>query len=137
MFKRMRLFAFLSTVVLIFASLTASADSVVIEREIENLDGLEMVCKVNPDVNQIRGAREYMAAIDRAVGCSRVEEARELALGLAKFLQQAAVPKGTCYDDVRCRIANSNSLVTKGVCKAAGGKSWLQKTPTQGACERT
>lgn len=80
---------------------------------------------------------KHLQAINEAVSCNQVSKAREIAMSLTELLgrQGGGTAQGICYDDRRCTSRLSSSYVTKADCSAAGGKGWIQMTPTQGNCE--
>lgn len=108
-----------------------------IERELPGFDDRERFCKPNRNETQLIITREHLKAISDAVKCGNLAKAQDIAISLVEFLdtQQNQTPMGICYDDRKCTSPLANNATTKDMCKASGGKSWAQSTPTPGPCE--
>lgn len=117
----------------------ADPEEIIPVDDIIPIEELKPVCKPNQNSYQVGNTKEHLRAIREAVNCGDLMAAQDLAFNLAYFLQSEAsttTERGVCYDDRKCTSANSNSQVTKDVCKASGGKSWSRTIPTSGPCEK-
>ena len=102
---------------------------------------IRRLCKPSQDSEFTIGTQKLLNSVKHAVRCGKFEKALDLLeetyMIVEEKYQASKTRRGWCYEKRGCKGGVIYpSIVTKGTCTAADGKSWKRTSPTAGKCKR-